>query len=518
MIAAVACGALQAQADLVLTPGDPEPSIRWMNKDIAGSLKPRVSRVLLATPNGDLTESQSAGREHAEPRPGELILQQVYNWGTFNTIAKEKKGAIEFTVTIHNNATTLAGVELDVLSLKLPQKPTGWEWPHLSTNIDEPGIIFADCGDLKVACCNDDTLRPLRLGFGTALDADKKTWQIEVDTGRRKNAPPFYPFIDRPVFPQKWDSFKFYLRFGGKDATRTSLAGDVLEKYRKAFPYELKWPDRRPIGALMIASSETTSESNPRGWLQDKTIDTRTPEGRAKLKERLLKYADGAVAEMKKTNAQGMILWDPEGQEFPHAISYIGDPRWLPPESDAVMDEFFKKFTDAGLKVGVCIRPQMPVKPAYGGSVFQMDMRDVEGVMKAKIEAAKKRWGCTLFYVDSNIEDDARGRVVHAAQIYRNLAKAFPDILLIPEHEYARHYAYTAPYNEVRGKHFSTPQDIRELYPEAFSVLYVADGPVEENKAALTEAVKRGDILLFRGWYDDPLNEKVREIYKAAGK
>jgi len=339
-----------------------------------------------------------------------------------------------------------------------------------------------------------------------------------VDTGRRKNQPPFYPFIDRPIYPGASDTFKFSLRFGDKDATRASLAGDILERYRKAFPYELKWTDRRPIAALMIASSETTSESNPRGWLQDKTIDTRTAEGREKFKQRLMQYADGSIAEMKKTNAQGMILWDPEGQEFPHATSYIGDPRWLPPEMEPLIDAFYKRFSDAGFKVGCCIRPQMPVRPAYGGSVFQMDMRDVEGVMKAKIEAAKKRWGCTLFYVDSNIEDDARGRIVHAADIYRRLMKAFPDTLLIPEHDYARHYAYSAPYHEVRGGHFSTPAEVRELYPEAFSVLHVADGKVEENKAALTDAVRRGDILLFRGWWDDPVNEKVREIYKAMGK
>jgi len=68
---------------------------------------------------------------------------------------------------------------------------------------------------------------------------------------------------------------------------------------------------------------------------------------------------------------------------------------------------------------------------------------------------------------------------------------------------------------QVRGGHFSTPADVRDIYPHAFSVLYVADGPVEENKAALIEAVKRGDILLFRGWWDDPFNEMVRQIYKA---
>ena len=50
-------------------------------------------------------------------------------------------------------------------------------------------------------------------------------------------------------------------------------------------------------------------------------------------------------------NAQGMITWDIEGQEYPHATSYIGDPRkvsLLAPEMEPMADAYFAKFRRGG--------------------------------------------------------------------------------------------------------------------------------------------------------------------------
>src|SRR4029450_6315792 len=81
----------------------------------------------------------------------------------------------------------------------------------------------------------------------------------------------------------------------------------------------------------------------------------------------LLRLVDYSISVLKRTNAQGMITWDPEGEEFLGAC-YYGDPRLgsglgpgreLKGGSDkSVIDEYFEKFRAAGLKVGVCIRPQ----------------------------------------------------------------------------------------------------------------------------------------------------------------
>ena len=64
--------------------------------------------------------------------------------------------------------------------------------------------------------------------------------------------------------------------------------------------------------------------------------------------------------------AQGAITWDPEGQRTGH--TYYGDPRIISdiaPEMEhrgtharATIDEYFRRFEEAGLRHGVCVRPQ----------------------------------------------------------------------------------------------------------------------------------------------------------------
>jgi len=51
----------------------------------------------------------------------------------------------------------------------------------------------------------------------------------------------------------------------------------------------------------------------------------------------------------------------------------------------------------------------------------------------------------------------------------------------------------------------------------AFTVLRVVDGPpVEAHGAKLRRAVAAGDILLFRAWWGDPVNDQVKRLYNAA--
>src|SRR5208283_1013781 len=140
---------------------------------------------------------------------------------------------------------------------------------------------------------------------------------------------------------------------------------------------------------------------NPRGWLQTPKIDTTTVAGRADFKEKMMQVADKCVSVAKDLNAQGLIVWDIEGQEMPHAISYIGDPRMLPktaPEMDRFADAFMRKFSDAGFKLGVTIRPTEVYKPSIAGKPAwdHRLVRDPVALMSAKIDYAQKRWGCTI--------------------------------------------------------------------------------------------------------------------------
>ena len=52
--------------------------------------------------------------------------------------------------------------------------------------------------------------------------------------------------------------------------------------------------------------------------------------------------------------------------------------------------------------------------------------------------------------------------------------------------------------------------------PEAFSVLMAADGDRPEDHHALLTAVRRGDILLFNGWYNSDGAHKIKKLYEEA--
>jgi len=108
--------------------------------------------------------------------------------------------------------------------------------------------------------------------------------------------------------------------------------------------------------------------------------------------------------------------------------------------------------------------------------------------------------------------------VPHDAGIFQcvaeTLAKDKVTVLLMPEHKNLRYFAYTAPQAEIRQGYASTPEQMRRVYPSAFIVINIADGPMDARHDDLVAAVKRGDILLFRAWRPDPYNDKVKAIYR----
>jgi hypothetical protein len=134
-------------------------------------------------------------------------------------------------------------------------------------------------------------------------------------------------------------------------------------------------------------------------------------------------------------------------------------------------------------------------------------------ILRDRIAYAKQRWGCTLFYVDST----ATVRAAINPDVFKALADAYPDILLIPENESMRYFAYSAPLNSYQHhKITSTPLGARLVYPKAFSVLMAAEGDRAEDHAALLNAVREGDILLFNGWYGGVEASKIKRLYEEA--
>ena len=157
-----------------------------------------------------------------------------------------------------------------------------------------------------------------------------------------------------------------------------------------------------------------------------------------------------------------------------------------------------------------------------------MDRRARLGNLSAKIEAARNRWGCTLFYLDSNVAwygdpvgiPDAGGYTAMVDdQLLKELTEKYPDILIIPEWETLRTYAYTAPYSQLNyNKLLAPPANVLRAYPEAFLVNCPDKPSAEPVKDALVKAVKRGDILFFSGWWPSGENPIVKEVYAKAAE
>ena len=370
-------------------------------------------------------------------------------------------------------------------------------------------IIQVDYGTGALTYCSDDV-------------------DCAVDVPQSTNFPArtSYPFIVtcHDIKPGTTKVINVSLRFGPAGARIQDLAGDVLERYTEKYPFQVGWKDHRPIGAIFLAGPQINVATNPRRWIMSYgEIDITNDKGKAAFRNALLKFADNSVQVLKDTGAQGMITWDPEGEEF-LGECYYGDPRLVPtlaPEMEFkndgtknVIDEYFEKFRAAGLKVGVCIRPQevamIEGKPVH----LAADDHGAARILREKVAYAKQRWGCTLFYMDSTVT--ANGPL--NPDIFKALADAYPDVLLIPENESMRYFAYSAPLNSYQHHRItSTPVGARMVYPKAFSVLMAADGDRPEDHEALRDAVRQGDILLFNGWYGSEGAAKIKKLYEEAG-
>jgi hypothetical protein len=488
---------------------------------------------------------------------------EEFSWGTIAVAYKPTTDRLDLIVTVTNKSMkVLADLELGLGAFEFPSEPTGWKGRGpVTTSLDNLAITRVEAGKVGLVVCNATMDPPFALGFGAA-EGGKFVYPLLVRGGVYAPEPGAY-VIEPHGLPRvpagKALSLEVTLRRAPAGSKNPEVLADIFEKFRAFHKPALVWDDHRPIGMIIHSSSakQHQSKTNPRGWLNNPKLDVTTPAGKAAFRTEMLKAAEQGAKIIRDTGGQGMIFWDVEGQENPHPISFIGDPRLaskLAPEMDEIADDYFKVYRDAGLRTGVTLRPSQVYYnetkktwdhgtgsdggPGRGDFYPMLRPKDVPWYrfypvaerLIDKIAYAKKRWGCTLFYVDSNGmyrqvgEDQKFVWSLAEAAVLKHVRDAHPDVLIIPEHardDYTYHaasWAHSAVYFETNLKTYRTPAAVRDLLPGAFSVVNITEGDLDRNRAEIKAGVAAGDILMFRGWFADKRNEWVKALYEEVKK
>jgi hypothetical protein len=497
------------------------PQIEWLSYDGQdGRVRPKVLEV---------QHDPQAQQTTLLIDQGELAIR--YEWAP---------DRLTMHVTLANrHEVKVNGFRLTLLGVGFPRIPIGSTWDkdqaEFGRRVDQPPIILASHGEATLAVCLDDYEPFVRFGFSgphRKPAAEHPTYSVVADSVVFNSEAE-----DPTIAPGESFSFRLSLRFAEGDAGAAEAAPDVLAAFHERFPFILDWPDRRPIGRVFLASGakQHTSQTNPRGWFSDPRIDITTEQGVQQFGERVRQQAQSIANRSRDMNAQGVIVWNIEGEENPHPITYIGDPRLLPklaPEMDGFADEFFRIIRDAGIRTGVCIRPSRiredqredgTTRLVHGHWGF-----DRVAEMSDKIKYAQDRWGCTIFYIDTNTHwfkqrSDGRvvGRTIDAPDMIR-LAQLHRDVLLIPEFVTPAYRSALVAYHELRSHGFgniaATPASALTIYPQAFSWIIPNDGDIAGRWDQLVGGVRRGDVLSFDAWWSPAHNEQVKKIYEQAAK
>ncbi len=441
-------------------------------------------------------------------------LTATYAWGIVTVEYKPGASSLDMKMTIENKtADILDQWTLSLLELQLPEEPN---WPRISealyfgqptvarsaNNLAAPLVVAGGTGQFWLIGCSPETARPLTLSLNSGGKGKETLCSLTVQAGGDKL---LYDDVydTRPLAAGASDSFTVSLRFADVAASPVAAADDCCKAYAAAHPLRLKWADRRPIIRSFIGDGLPQRKDEP-------SMAVPPAAATDEFRQKMLKVADGLIATMKAADAQGMIVWNIEGG--PGSIKYVGDPHMveiLCPEMNAVADDYFKKFLDAGLRTGLCLRPShIDVHKTPEGKPFFTHTHDANEnpveVISGKIAYAKKRWGCTIFYIDTNSvyrkrgsSDKTTGALMSADQ-WDEICRRNPGVLLVPEHSYIRYYTSSAGYDQMDMGCAISPPIVKQTWPGAFKCVTI-DNPPQKQWNTLVNMWRSGDVILFDG-------------------
>lgn len=491
------------------------------------------------------------GESHNDKRWDPAAQTWTYNfsWGTITVGYAQNGTDLDIITTVSNNSNSgilFDGAAVFPLVLHLPELPKGFgaaNYPQMAFNTTGPSVTTADWGSAQVSAVVPDASKPLYSGFWPAPGSGGVAYAPEISGTSPDGLATFQPHNDRPVAPGQTDRYTVSLRFAPSGTSTYPLAEDAYASWASHYPSALSWTDRRAIGTVYLASSPQSGNpnqpggfpTNPRRYFNSSAVDITTAAGLAAFQQQVLQQAENVVANAKHMNAQGVITWDIEGEQYPQATSYVCEPdeiAQVAPEMEKAIsvagspyngkkldDAYFSILKSAGLRVGVCVRPQHFTLNADGtASQSYLGSQGIVAELTRKAKYAHDRWGATLFYVDSTV--DNTGAVLPAV-IFQQLHTALPDSLFIPEETDPLHYAYTAPFKSfIDLGALGTDPSVLFYYPHAFSAVLVNDadpGKLAAAQAHLVRQVKDGDILMAHADYWQANNPTIVSIYQAAG-
>jgi hypothetical protein len=137
-------------------------------------------------------------------------------------------------------------------------------------------------------------------------------------------------------------------------------------------------------------------------------------------------------------------------------------------------------------------------------------------VLSRKVRYAQHRWGCTVFYIDSNSAWKPRGssgewsKALMSAEQWDALCRRHPDVLFVPEHSYLRCYTSAAGYDQMDMGADVAPPVVRRTWPRALKCLSIP-WPALKQYDKLVRSFRCGGILLWNA----PHADNVRDLTRA---
>ncbi len=444
-----------------------------------------------------------------------VLIARLYRWGAIKCDYSVTGDEVRADVSVTNAASyPIAEMRILLFNILEPSAPIT-RMPGSEYNVSGPDVVFLTYGSSKLFIANEQVARLLVLttaripgGIGVYLDTAQNWIVPPIMT----HGPQRREIKSRSIPGHGSDQYSLSLRFAKNNASASAVVADLFRRWVAHFPPSSNWSDRRPIGQLILGSFGRWKLFNPKNprywWFVDQKVDINSEDGREQFKQRLLAVADRAVANLKRLNAQGVIVWDVEGEQFPN-LQYVGDPRHLPPEMQPVVDEFFRRFTRSGLRCGLTLAVRKLMSSGATDSTFQLgsqttrryvdDPDELFNMLDQIVTYSNQRWGCTIYYVDADGNWVFPTNVV----VFRRLLARHPGILFVPEHKTLSYYASTAPYCDYTlGQEDCPSAEARWIYPNAFSVIKEYEAPVRRGFTPMNmvERVRNGDVLLIESW------------------